>query len=291
MFVRVIPANDVADLFNLKQSLGKSKRYCFRGHSDASWDLIPTMFRQLIGKDFSGITLDLIGRYERDMYRKYERHAHSLINARDKWESLCIAQHYGAPTRLLDWTRNLFVATYFALIADSSDPDKAAVWGLNLTDYPFPDSLGRQVNDGAYRLDNIRNYCGEKPASFSQAVSESTKPWRRRNPKPEGTFVVFESPSVVPRIENQEGLFSVYLSFNDYDFVWNYSDYIAQVEQTLGVDLLVKIEILKTDANKIRMQIEETGINPYRLFPDLVGLGMMLKAQHEHKFLSEVGII
>jgi hypothetical protein len=44
-------------------------------------------------------------------------------------------QHYGAPTRLLDWTDNALVALYFALhspTGDGYEPDtNAAVWVLN----------------------------------------------------------------------------------------------------------------------------------------------------------------
>jgi hypothetical protein len=36
------------------------------------------------------------------------------------WEHLFAMQHYGMPTRLLDWSENLLVAAYFALLAGSA---------------------------------------------------------------------------------------------------------------------------------------------------------------------------
>jgi FRG domain len=39
-------------------------------------------------------------------------------------------QHYGAPTRLLDWTRSPYVALYFALREDSLQD--SALWAINL---------------------------------------------------------------------------------------------------------------------------------------------------------------
>ena len=273
---------DITDLLKLQESLRTNQTYCFRGQSDARWNLIPSMFRSLVGVNppINGTDAEWIARSERDIYREFHRSSKPHIDNIDQWELLCIAQHYGVPTRLLDWTRNLLVATYFALT--NADADNVAVWCMNLSDLPFPASLGRQVPKGAFRLDNIRHYATTFQPSFFQKVSRPRVSTMSHTPN--GTLIIFEVPSLVPRIEHQEGLFSVYLSFDDDDLVWDHSDYILQVERNYGLELLVKIIIPKPHTYKVRRQLEQAGYNLYRLFPDLVGLGMLLRDEHSNTF-------
>jgi len=55
----------------------------------------------------------------------------------DDWEPLCAMQHYGVPTRLLDWSENLSVATYFALSTserhhhENGNPCVPVVWCID----------------------------------------------------------------------------------------------------------------------------------------------------------------
>ena len=52
---------------------------------------------------------------------------HDYENA---FEWLCMAQHYTAPSRVLDWTENILIALYFA-VRDNTNNCDSAVWALN----------------------------------------------------------------------------------------------------------------------------------------------------------------
>ena len=69
--------------------------------------------------------------------RSIPYHSRSLT---DDWDTLFFMQHYGVPTRLLDWTENPLIALHFALMGASMRPTKsgkpafasnAAVWVLD----------------------------------------------------------------------------------------------------------------------------------------------------------------
>jgi FRG domain len=66
---------------------------------------------------------------------EFKRKAKNYLSRHPKDENtlewLALMRHYGAPTRLLDWSRSPFVATFFAA-ADARPPGALAVWCLDL---------------------------------------------------------------------------------------------------------------------------------------------------------------
>ena len=95
---------------------------------------------------------------------------------------------------------------------------------------------------------------------------------------PDAWFFVFDPPSVVPRIDSQAGLLSLYLSFEDDDFVWDYSKYLLEQERMASSEFVVKILVPKDHVLELSNELENVDINYSRLYPDAVGLGMSLTA-------------
>ena len=90
-------------------------RWIFRGHSDRSFRLLPSVGRAVH-------TAESREKYEKSLFNIFKREAHTFLTAlpADEWEWLSLAQHHGLPTRLLDWTYNPLVSLYFAVRSGAS---------------------------------------------------------------------------------------------------------------------------------------------------------------------------
>ena len=243
-------ANSFRELEDIVNSEFDKVSVCFRGQSNASWGLIPSAYRtiHLYASD-PNFDSGGVAEAERDTYREFDITADKELRGLETLERLSRAQHHGVPTRLLDWSSNLSVASFFA-VASSSNID-GSIWCLNLSSFPFPKELGRQHRGGGFRIENIKQFGGGVVASFAQPVSKPLIPSTASKASkplvslPNGTFLVWKPHRVDERLKRQEGLLSWYHSFEDSDLVWDYTSHINSLEKNIGKNLLVKIKIPK----------------------------------------------
>jgi len=95
-----------------------SEAFLFRGVSDSGYGLEPSILRILQKQNLieeEGLALEKEGT---DFFQ-HEAHLHFneglFAGPADPLSWWALMQHYGAPTRLLDWTRSVFAAAYFAV--------------------------------------------------------------------------------------------------------------------------------------------------------------------------------
>lgn len=110
----------------------------YRGHGQRTFSLKPSLYRHPAYKNSSDL-LDLESRMIREFRRQGTLHDIPTLQKHEdeKVDTLVYMQHYGVPTRLLDWTSNPFIALYFALTDADRLKNKgkytqsASVWILN----------------------------------------------------------------------------------------------------------------------------------------------------------------
>ena len=104
----------------------------YRGVKDSSYELIPKVGRkEFVWKHKS------IKDAEKYMLTLFKQRAIPFLtfSPRNDWEWLALAQHYGLPTRLLDWTRNPLVAAFFA-VNEQAETD-SAIYVLKSRKHPI----------------------------------------------------------------------------------------------------------------------------------------------------------
>lgn len=167
------------------------RNWAFRGQSDASWPLLSSLSRYF--KQFS-IHQDAWPEQEERSLRIFRRKAHLFLNSvppeDDAFQWLALMQHFGAPTRLLDFTWSPFVAGFFALERATKD---AAVWGLSIpriigVTHRFPHSK-RRIREADLGM--------RAPGNYERFFLRNTTP-----------FVTYGEPNVMnQRLVAQSGTF------------------------------------------------------------------------------------
>jgi len=106
--------------------------FIYRGHAKESWVLEPSL-KRIFPADVSEDNLRKAESISLHQF-KSKFHLYDTTNTMPstKLEWLSLMQHYGAPTRLLDFTESPFVALYFAVEAyDPRQSEDFAVYGLD----------------------------------------------------------------------------------------------------------------------------------------------------------------
>lgn len=128
--------NNLIDDFN-------NNDWVFRGQSNMQWSLVSSLHRECKGvnpniNNESCVQIEEKTLKEfRSSYKLYSKHQiPEVVNSdlvddwlEEKLNVLSTMQHYGAPTRLLDWTYSPYIAGFFAL---DGARDNFCIYALNL---------------------------------------------------------------------------------------------------------------------------------------------------------------
>lgn len=110
---------DIPDLVRLVSDLKPLKNFWFRGQGCGTFNLEPSLIRKLRDISASGdVVIKDVLDMETRLLTRFRQRSLPFWPAgypQSDWEHLFAMQHYGIPTRLLDWTTNLLMAVFFTL--------------------------------------------------------------------------------------------------------------------------------------------------------------------------------
>jgi len=123
--------------------------FVYRGQARAEWSLAPSLIRGPLrgATPEKTIEVERLALYQFQMQAHLHMPAALLPEDDDFLDWWALMQHYGAPTRLLDWTLSPYVAAYFA-VAEHWDAD-GAVWCCHVTCMDTPARPTDLVNPSA----------------------------------------------------------------------------------------------------------------------------------------------
>jgi hypothetical protein len=221
---------------------GDDEPLWFRGHSDVGWKLKPKVYRP----EF------VDGADENEIRHEFQSRSLQLIQGRmpaDKWEWYFLMQHYGVPTRLLDWTENALIGLYFA-VEDHPGTTDAALWVLDPT--WLNKSLRRGI-EGAMLHDwsEAQSYLHDLEDAFSDKKVRAALP------------AAIEPPHVDRRLAAQSSRFVIFGTTKDL---------MRTKAARLKNARVGMVRIPKDTVGGLREDLIQYGITSATVFPDLIGL-------------------
>lgn len=161
-----VTVNNFSELLKEFEKEKEGQNVVFRGHSDIKYELQTSLGRcePIKGKT----TLQL----EKRIFKLFKESSLPYLEFKptNELEWLAVAQHFGLPTRLLDWSYNPLVASYFA-VESNPDSDSALF-----------------VLSGCSTI--------QEPEKFKLTSQDKVQKYR--------------PPYISSRIQNQSGLFTVH---------------------------------------------------------------------------------
>jgi len=107
------------------------KDFVFRGQNNSEWELCPKLDRMIKNSNKSYIEKWYI---EEQILEKFQKNAslylEKLPDYNDYYSWFSIIQHYGGPTRLLDFSYSPFIAMFFS-VYDYSVSNDFSLWAIN----------------------------------------------------------------------------------------------------------------------------------------------------------------
>jgi hypothetical protein len=206
--------------------LWESENFLFRGQANREWEIESSLFRKGYRKQ-----------RESNLYSEIRQLNHELFNKNDFIELSCDMQHYGIPTRLVDWTGNIFNALYFACVSGEENQKKdAVVFAIN-----NPETV--DFNSDVYKeISAYIEYRYECKLTFEEGLI----PIYSRIYESDKNYFFIKTRFYNERIKRQNGFFSICFETDEKEaldfYKYKIEDYLNRNHPFLSVDQVEKLK-------------------------------------------------
>lgn len=237
----------------------------FRGHGRSSFKLLPSLYRAR-GDVAEALELESM------LLREFDNRSRTIREAavaRSPWEILFLMQHHRVPTRLLDWSRNLLIAGYFAVHdteawAEPDDPPCVFVFNPHRWNQAVLGTAGVAGSAGPVTDLDGGSMTGYRPRYTGNPVGPL-----------QADAVAIAGPEFASRIVAQRGAFTAFGTKTP-----EAGRPLDEQDDRLGGDAtLTQVRLIGNEADWKRA-LYLVGIGAFTAFPDLDGLATELRDNH-----------
>lgn len=273
---------DVQTVIDRLNDLARQGDLVFRGYGKQD-ELFPNIIR---ANDYSNLEEKLLG--------DFENYGKNYYNAITPIDFMSCAQHFGLPTRLLDFTFNPFIALSFALYMTKNNNyknqnDKEYYYiryasikkNICIPSIPLKDSI---YNSNLFKTDSLarkscqcigsvtdlfgQNYLGRTSSSICETEFTIDNLLGMQE-KIDSRAILFINPNQAnQRIIMQQGLFM-------FPYTLNKEEHLKILEKNTNC-----IMIHKDVRNELLKYLEILGYNAFRLMPDLSSICAAIKRKN-----------
>ena len=236
-------------------------KYVYRGVPDADYHMTTSLYRNCkhLQKQLEPAILN--------NFKKY-----AVLNdpsvEQSVWMQMILGQHYGLPTRLLDWSHSALVALHFAateIDMDKMEDHDCAVWRIDMPEIHslLPDRYKKVLSESTTSIFSVKSL-----SSVTDSLEQYDMDMRG------DSMVVIGPPSIEQRIVNQ------------YSFLSIVPMGISDVEQFLDekTSNTVKYVIDGKLRWRLRDMLDQLNISERIVYPGLEGLSSWIA---RHYFVKE----
>lgn len=273
--------SSAADVINALNELSRDRLYIFRGYNKHE-ELYPSLIRgdtRLEDEEFH-------------LLSEFEYHGSQYFSANSVFDFISTAQHFGLPTRLLDFTYNPFIALSFALYeiksnGKYSDPNDRDYYHIRYAE------LSQNMIVRSFPIDNqnqtIHDSIAEKCKNMITQVDEA---YQKKEIKELLNNCIFEhelsyrqKAKIARKIENLEAILLVDPNQSNQRMIMQQGLFMipCSLERNLHERAIESstqvIDIHKNYREDLLMYLDTLGYTSFRLMPDIVSVCHAVKQQ------------